>query len=314
MTSIGDDAFSFCFGLTSVTIYAPSLTTYGAWAFDDNAEGRKIYVFSDCVDTYKANWSDYASDILPIKDITLADAADNSATILAASGKKLNVTLNGRTLYKDGAWNTLCLPFNATLTGDLANATLMELDTEGTYDNGKKTGLDGTTLYLNFKDATSIEAGKPYIIKWEGTYMGDPIVNPTFTGVTINNSASTEVIFTGGSFKGTYKPIVWNEENKSILFLGDNNTLYWPKPEGDNMPHLNAFRAHFELSDGAGVREFKLNFGEGETTAVANSQLSTLHSTLSEWYDMQGRKYTLRVVRHAGSQGQQAHEEGNVYP
>ena len=162
---------------------------------------------------------------------------------------------------------------------DLAGATLMELDTEGTYDNGKKTGLDGTTLYLNFKDATSIEAGKPYIIKWDGTYIGDPIV-----------SASTEVIFTGGSFKGTYKPIVWNEENKSILFLGDNNTLYWPKPEGDNMPHLNAFRAYFELIDVNGVREIKLNYGDEEITAVANSQLSTLNSTLSEWYDMQGRK------------------------
>ena len=42
---------------------------------------------------------------------------------------------------------------------------------------------------------------------------------------------------------------MWSEENKSILFLGDNNTLYWPQPEGDNKPHLNAFRAYFELSD-----------------------------------------------------------------
>ena len=140
-------------------------------------------------------------------------------------------------------------------------------------------------------------AGTPYIIKWtkaDGYDAANPatrdLQDPVFSGVTINNSASTEVSFTGGSFKGTYKPIVWNEENKSILFLGDNNTLYWPKPEGDNMPHLNAFRAYFELIDVNGVREIKLNYGDEEITAVANSQLSTLNSTLSEWYDMQGRK------------------------
>ena len=228
-------------------------------------------------------------------ELVLANAADNSARIAAANGMSgLDVKLDGRTLYKDGDWNTLCLPFSMTAeqiaASDLAGATLMELDTEGTYDNDKKTGLDGTTLNLYFKSATSISAGKPYIIKWDGTYIGDPIVNPVFLGVTINNSASTEVSFTGGSFKGTYKPIVWSEENKSILFLGDNNTLYWPKPEGDNMPHLNAFRAYFELIDVNGVREIKLNYGDEEITAVANSQLSTLHSTLSEWYDMQGRK------------------------
>ncbi len=34
--------------------------------FDGNASGRKIYVFSDCVDTYKAGWSDYA-DYMPAR-------------------------------------------------------------------------------------------------------------------------------------------------------------------------------------------------------------------------------------------------------
>ena len=72
VTSIYDDAFRGCTGLASVTIYAPSLDFYGSYAFYDNAAGRKIYVFSDCVDTYKAGWSQYADDILPIEHLDVA--------------------------------------------------------------------------------------------------------------------------------------------------------------------------------------------------------------------------------------------------
>jgi hypothetical protein len=63
VTIIEDGAFSNCSKLAKVYIYAPSLTTYGPWAFDGNTAGRKIYVLSDAVDTYKAGWPAYAADI-----------------------------------------------------------------------------------------------------------------------------------------------------------------------------------------------------------------------------------------------------------
>ena len=47
--------------------------------------------------------------------VTLADGSDNTETITGADGYVADVTLSGRTLYKDGAWNTICLPFNVTL-------------------------------------------------------------------------------------------------------------------------------------------------------------------------------------------------------
>ena len=59
------------------------------------------------------------------------------------AGRKVNAILYGRKLYKDGDWNTLCLPFALTAeqiaTGDLAGAIIKELDTEGKYkiDNGQ---------------------------------------------------------------------------------------------------------------------------------------------------------------------------------
>ena len=98
-----------------------------------------------------------------VRAIDLADNADNTAIIDNNDGIDANVILQGRTLYKDGDWNTLCLPFDVnSFTGTpLADATVKEL-------NATTSNLDSNgTLTLNFEDATSIEAGKPYIVKWQ---------------------------------------------------------------------------------------------------------------------------------------------------
>ena len=215
-------------------------------------------------------------------------ASNNGAIINDLDGQPRTVTLQGRTLYKDGDWNTLCLPFDATLTEDLAGATLMELDTERTYEGNKQTGLanDGT-LYLYFKTAESIEAGKPYIIKWTS---GSNIENPVFTGVTINNTDRSVTSSDGNvTFKGTYSPITWSEENKSILFVGTGNTLYWPQPKEGQNPYLNAFRAYFDLGTSQ-AREFVLNFdGENEVNGV--KEVKGVNGVKDDsWYTLNGVK------------------------
>ena len=65
VTSIGDSAFNNCSGLASVTVEATTPPTLGSGAFNGTASGRKIYVPSASVNTYKAasGWSSYASDI-----------------------------------------------------------------------------------------------------------------------------------------------------------------------------------------------------------------------------------------------------------
>ena len=60
----------------------------------------------------------------------LYDAESNAANIgtLAAAGMPTNITLSGRKLYKDGKWNTLCLPFDMTMSGSvLDGATVKKL-------------------------------------------------------------------------------------------------------------------------------------------------------------------------------------------
>lgn len=68
VTSIGNSAFIRCSSLTSVTIEATTPPTLGGSAFSENASGRKIYVPSANVETYKAasGWSSYASAIQAI--------------------------------------------------------------------------------------------------------------------------------------------------------------------------------------------------------------------------------------------------------
>ena len=177
-------------------------------------------------------YGDVSGAVLDATKLFLADNRDNTALIAAyadpanhiASGgtapsftSGIDVTLQGRTLWKDGAWNTLCLPFSMTAeqiaASDLAGADIRTLDNTS-FANG--------TLTLNFTPATgegavtSIAAGKPYIIKWAS---GNNLVNPTFTGVTIGNTMAN--VETGCvNFIGTYSPINFTEDDNTKLFLG----------------------------------------------------------------------------------------------
>ena len=81
--------------------------------------------------------------------ISLADDASNYETLSKYNGKTAQtVTLAGRELYKDGYWNTLCLPFEASITsGPLAGDGV-----EAMTLNTSTSNLEGGTLTLNFGD------------------------------------------------------------------------------------------------------------------------------------------------------------------
>ncbi|KWW33466.1 MAG: GLUG domain-containing protein [bacterium F083] len=221
------------------------------------------------------------------------DAIDNATRLGYYNGiENVDVTLSGRTLYKDNSWNTICLPFAMTaeqVTAQLAPTKLMTLST-ATFDDG--------TLTLNFADATEIEAGKPYIIKWTGnTEWG----NPTFTGVTVSSAAPTDVTGTAANFHGIYTPYSTGGENKSMLYLGAENKIYYPNADMT----INAFRAYFTLNNGITVgdlpqqaRAFVLNFGDESTGIISidNGQL-IIDNSMDAWYSLDGRRLTGKPSR-----------------
>ena len=246
--------------------------------------------------------------IVITKLLRLDDCRDNTTLIAAYAApanhtaydgtapdvSSLAVTLHGRTLYRDGDWNTLCLPFNVDdFSGTpLAGATVMTLDNSA----GCSTGYDAATktLTLDFVGANTIEAGKPYIVKWPS---GDDIVNPVFNGVTVvdEDPAGQSVTSNDGSvtFVGSYSRYKTGGEDKSLLYLGAENTIYYPS----TAMTIGAFRAWFRLSiddlDSAnGINAFVLNFDNDEASGIMDIDHSPLTIDHSDdgWYTLDGRK------------------------
>ena len=167
VTSIGKDAFRHCSGVTDVYCYAdPSVLVWDDGDCNDFKDDRATicHVFN------ASDWSAFMDkvNVTFVGDlgVNLVDNASNTAAISESINVPSDAILNGRTIALDGDWSTLCLPFNvdAFAGTQLEGFTVKQLDIATAYD-GHKTGLDNGTLYLNFKDATSLEAGKPYIVR-----------------------------------------------------------------------------------------------------------------------------------------------------
>ena len=226
----------------------------------------------------------------------LLDDVSNTAVIEALNGQTLgSVVINGRTLYKDGKWNTLCLPFDVDLTIDgsaLYGATARTLTAASITDN---------TLNLTFGDAvTTLAAGTPYIIKWDKDIDNPTIVNPVFKNVTISKATHNVTVENVLTFTGTYDLVpISSAGDNTKLYLGSDNKLYWPNGEMT----IKCQRAYFQLADGitAGdptnpntvpVRAFNLNFGDDETNVITPLALwrGAGGEASEAWYTLDGRR------------------------
>jgi len=193
-----------------------------------------------------------------VEDIELADRnEDNSSIIVENNEQTRNVVLKDRTLYKDGKWNTICLPFNVDMTdpdGPLYGAT---------YRTVSGASIEGTTLNLTFGKTgkgDKLVAGTPYLIKWDraADYMDDDahnIVNPVFTNVKPANvgrdfwNEDRSVWFTGG-YVALPDITTRTMSGYDVLLLDADNTLHY----AGSGASLGACRAYFlvKKTDGSG--------------------------------------------------------------
>ena len=232
----------------------------------------------------------------------IADKADNTAIFIGKDGYQGDVTLQGRTLWMDNEWNTLCLPFSMTAQqiadSPLAHAVIRELDAE-------TSNLTDGTLTLNFKKSTSLAAGKPYLVKWEVASASFTIESPVIENVTIDCGETPVVNFDGGQFVGSYSPVALPLNDRSNLFLGAKNTLYWPSGtnyedfpdlDGANSSnfYLGSCRAYFHIGSPSGVRAFVLNIDESEQTGImtifADDRKPSSSNAATGIYTLDGRR------------------------
>ena len=218
-----------------------------------------------------------------ISEILLHDDESNDATIELYAESLLNVCLYGRTFYKDDTWYTLCLPFDVpSFAGTPLEGAAVRAMSSSSYSNG--------TLTIIFEQANSIQAGKPYLMKWN---RAPKVKNPVFPQVTVRNVEPMTVSNGDVRFVGSFNPAMLYGGDQSTLYLGDNNQLFYPE---DNMV-VNACRAHFEVkqeivNSPQGIRHIVLNFdGPGVVTDV--HELNVTPSSGDDiWYTLDGRRLT----------------------
>ena len=258
---------------------------------------------------FNMNW--YSPNKPSTMDITLSNDGNNGSLLSDYNGLTGTVKLGDRIFYKDGTWNTICLPFgiedvnNSPLCADGETVELYQLVAFG---DDSDTGFDeeSGTLTLNFENCkdddsnkTPLIAGQPYFICWTNATTGT-LVEPVFENVSIATTVPAVEGNTFGNndeitFIGTFNGMSFNAENRNILFLGSSNTLYFPHPSGEDIPSIGACRAYFQLNGisagdpESGIKAFNLNFGDETTTSISNSR-TTINNEDGSWYTLDGRK------------------------
>ena len=128
----------------------------------------------------------------------------------------------------------------------------------------------------------------------EGNEANYDISNPVFEGVTISSTAAQAVESTTAGLEtvqmvGTYSPVGVTADDKSILFLGDANTLYYSTVDR----RIRSCRAYFSVPyinghAGAKARAFALSFDGEETTDIPEVSANSNEVKDDVWYSLDG--------------------------
>lgn len=193
-----------------------------------------------------------------------------TATVSFNAQDNVDVQLE-RTLSPE-YWNTFCVPFS------ISAEVIKDMFGEGaqvcTFGS-----MNGNVM--NFAHSTSIEAGKPYIVK-----PTKEVVNPSFTGVNIEAVAAKQVGANGFFMQGIYSVKTDLTTDGTNLFLGDGNKFY--KPSGTTTAKMKGMRAYFIVPSGTNFAALRANI-DGATTAIDELTTVVEQPTDNRIYNLQGQ-------------------------
>ena len=214
------------------------------------------------------------------KTLTVLDENDDVSTFATkfATASTQDYALMIRSLYKDGYFNTICLPFdvNSIAASPLAGAEIYTFDGGRVVDTGSGNELQ---LQLSPLSGDQLKKGVPYMLRWTS---GDNLSFLKFdniawgTGSDAGQTGDAKVTFHG------FYPVTQIEElNHYNLFLGADDVLYWPKSDGTSMRGFRAYWLvdHSQPSLAPIYRGMpaSLNIRQktGVTTGIENDELKT---------------------------------------
>lgn len=217
--------------------------------------------------------------------VTVLDENDDETTFASkfATASMKDYALMKRTLYKDGYFNTICLPFNVNsiAASPLAGAEIYTFDGGRVVDTGSGNELQ---LQLSPLSGDQLTKGVPYMLRWTS---GDNLSFLKFdnilwgTGSDAGQTGDAKVTFHG------FYPMTHIEElNHYNLFLGADDVLYWPTSDGTSM---RGFRAYWLVDPGQpspapvyrGMpASLYIRQKTGVTTGIENDELKTKSAKL----------------------------------
>lgn len=178
--------------------------------------------------------------------LTLDENAENTGDVLLSteSGKAYDVKLT-RTLTAN-VWNTICLPFD--VTAEQIADVLKSAGNVKEYDRE-----DATKQTIYFKDATTMVAGKPYLIK-----PTESVKELVFKGVTITATSADASLGSDYGVFGTFGKYAMKTDGTE-LFLKTDGKFYVPAEGKETM---KGFRAYFLVPTNTAGAALNLSFGD----------------------------------------------------
>lgn len=180
-------------------------------------------------------------------DTLLTRAAIKDGTALRVD-RPIVMTENGmatyeRNAYGDGLWETLSVPFAATLPSAFSGETLTA----------------ATATELTFEPTDAAAANVPLIVRYTGTATTDrPLLRLTADTGTL----STTTAFGSSVFSGTYEPLTVDAATGNVYLLNAEGTAFVRAAEGSS---LSPFRAGIVLS----AESKSIRISHARPTAVA---------------------------------------------
>ena len=162
-----------------------------------------------------------------------------------------------RTL-KGEKWNTFCVPFGMT-----SEEISAQFGADAKVKELSGATLNGENYNMTFSDASTIVAGKPYMVRVSNEVTSLNLGAKTIKG-TITPATAGDVTFTG----------VYNNGNAPLgSFIISNNVFYLvdtdTNTDGISEVALKAFRGYITVDSGSGVKALTFDF-EDDATGIEN--------------------------------------------